>query len=90
MVTNLLVCKIGKEKHKQYFDVQIKNYFCEKFCTLFYYFFKIRQECYCGQSYGKYGVPQSDDCTLTCPNSKSQICGGKNSNSIWRITTTRQ
>ena len=46
----------------------------------------IRKECYCGQSYGKYVVV--DACKLECPKSSTELCGGKNANSIWRITTT--
>ena len=45
----------------------------------------LRIECYCGNSFGKYG--QLDDmlCGKPCPKSQFELCGGNNANNVWQI-----
>lgn len=37
--------------------------------------------CYCGESYGSYGI--SNNCTVLCSGDNSTICGGESANSIF-------
>jgi hypothetical protein len=49
-------------------------------------FFKLtRKECYCGQSYGKYGSAAPNSCSLTCPVTPYEICGGVRASSVYKI-----
>lgn len=41
-----------------------------------------RTECYCGNSYGKYGKINDDECNYKCAGNSSQYCGGRAKNSI--------
>ena len=47
--------------------------------------FKKRNECYCGQSFGKYGDADDNSCIKACPVKPFELCGGKNANSVWKI-----
>jgi hypothetical protein len=40
------------------------------------------QSCLCGNSYGRYG--SATNCNMACTGSPSQICGGINSNNVYR------
>ncbi len=51
-----------------------------------------RKDCYCGNAYGKFGLASLNNrfCNITCQGNSSEICGGKNANSIYRTTTSCQ
>merc|ERR1712084_122416 len=40
-------------------------------------------ECFCGNSYGKY--KKASNCNMKCKKDKSQACGGKWANSVFRV-----
>ena len=42
-------------------------------------------ECYCGDSYGSYGLAKDNgvSCDISCPNEKNEVCGGDNANWIY-------
>ena len=39
-------------------------------------------QCYCGNSYGKFG--NINNCNMKCAGNKDQICGGSHANSIYK------
>ena len=41
-------------------------------------------ECFCGNSYGKYGSLPESSCNMPCSGNKTQICGGTWSNSVYK------
>jgi len=41
--------------------------------------------CFCGNSYGKYGV--ADNCNMACSGDQNQICGGSWANSVYLIAS---
>ena len=47
-----------------------------------------RQECLCGDTYGKYGSAPETDCKSACNGDSSQICGAGDRNSIYKIKDT--
>ena len=44
--------------------------------------------CFCGNSYGNYGLDQTCSCTSSCSADTTQICGGSLRNSIYRLFGT--
>ncbi len=42
------------------------------------------QHCFCGNSYGKYGM--SANCKMPCAGNKNQICGGSLANSVYAVS----
>jgi hypothetical protein len=46
-----------------------------------------RNECNCGNSFDKYAKAENFglSCNLTCIQNETQICGGSNANSIYKI-----
>ncbi len=53
------------------------------FLSLELYFpnFLSRSQCFCGNSYGTYGL--STQCNMTCSGNKNEICGGIWANAIY-------
>ena len=47
-------------------------------------------ECYCGDTYGYYGLASTLGvfCNRPCPNNLNEICGGENANSIYSVLGT--
>ena len=43
-----------------------------------------KYNCYCGNSYGKYGLSVDADCDLIC-HDPDYLCGGWNENSITKV-----
>lgn len=41
------------------------------------------RECYCGNSFGKYGQAPEDDCHMQCPGDNTVRCGGSFRNSVY-------
>src|SRR5690348_8580350 len=71
--------------------------FCESVCgarhQYKYFGLQYGMECWCGNSYGKYGkidpegtTPQTG-CNSICSGDPSLKCGGENLNSVYEITT---
>merc|ERR1712151_775827 len=48
-----------------------------------YFSLQYRGECFCGNSYGKY--KKASNCNMKCKKDKSQTCGGKWANSVFRV-----
>ena len=44
-----------------------------------------RHECYCGDSYGKYGEVDKSECFIPCPGDVNYKCGGYRRNSIFSV-----
>lgn len=42
-------------------------------------------QCFCGDSYGKYGQANSRDCDVACPGNSTQMCGGGWRNSVFEV-----
>ena len=42
-------------------------------------------ECYCGNSYGKHGLSDEEDCDFPCDGNPKEICGGGLRNSVYTI-----
>ncbi len=56
---------------------------CRKFCSGFKYFgTQFSQECYCGNTIGKFGVAAGSDCNMKCSGS-AEVCGGPSRNSVY-------
>ena len=45
----------------------------------------LRDECFCGDSYGSYGTAESNKlkCDIKCSIDRRQICGGYHTNSVY-------
>ncbi len=43
------------------------------------------EQCFCGNSYGKYGRASDADCSVRCAGNDSQRCGGGWRNSVYRV-----
>ena len=41
--------------------------------------------CYCGVAYGRYRLAEEIECDMPCYGDNTQICGGLNRNSVWKI-----
>jgi len=55
---------------------------CASNCHAYTYFaLQAGGQCFCGNSYGKYGT--STGCTQTCHSDPTQTCGGGYANSVW-------
>ncbi|PAA61330.1 hypothetical protein BOX15_Mlig006903g1 [Macrostomum lignano] len=64
---------------------------CNHVCTSRHFRFfgvQARKECWCGNSYGKYGAKPSRDCRDRCSGKSSEICGGRWRNSIYTTDIT--
>ena len=44
------------------------------------------EQCFCGNSYGKFGRASDADCSVPCAANKSQRCGGGWRNSVYRVS----
>jgi hypothetical protein len=44
-----------------------------------------RSQCFCGNSYGKYGSANQLDCIVHCQGNAQEICGGVGRNSVYQI-----
>ncbi len=44
------------------------------------------KQCFCGDSYGKYGT--ATDCNMTCSGNSTETCGGSYANSVYKIAAT--
>ena len=46
-----------------------------------------RNECYCGNTYGSYGLASQHgfSCGMSCPNNNNETCGGSNANEIYLV-----
>lgn len=42
-------------------------------------------QCYCGQSYGRYGAAPAVDCYMKCSGNSEEICGGYLRESVYRV-----
>jgi len=40
-------------------------------------------QCFCGNSYGRYGVKSESDCNKKCSGNADQICGGSWRNNVY-------
>jgi hypothetical protein len=59
--------------------------YCRRFCEGFTYFgTEHREECFCGNSYGKHGKVDETQCHMQCRGNQTQICGGP-----WRLSIYR-
>jgi len=59
---------------------------CRKICTTLGYKYAGVQygiECFCGNSYGRYGRLATSDCNSPCQGDQTVFCGGGNRNSIY-------
>ena len=57
---------------------------CISFCNGFTYAgIEVGSWCFCGNSYGKYGV--ATNCTYSCAGNASQECGGYWANSVYKV-----
>jgi hypothetical protein len=61
----------------------IRYFFLPNFLLRKIIMFEISSECFCGNSYGKYGT--GSGCDMQCSGNQSQICGGFYQNSIYEI-----
>ena len=43
-------------------------------------------ECWCGNSYGLYGVKPTNECNMPCAGNEGEMCGGANRNSVYTTT----
>ena len=43
------------------------------------------KQCLCGNSYGKYGLSDEEDCHYLCKGNPKEICGGGWINSVYTI-----
>uniref|UniRef100_A0A1I8G3G0 WSC domain-containing protein n=1 Tax=Macrostomum lignano TaxID=282301 RepID=A0A1I8G3G0_9PLAT len=63
--------------------------FCGGFCSLggFPYFgVQDKMQCFCGSSYGRFGISNEADCNYPCSGNSSQVCGGRWRNSVFSLT----
>jgi hypothetical protein len=74
-VTIMLVYKTGRR------DSSNISRFFFKFCFLN----KTRNECYCGQMYGKHNEAADNACNRACPVKPFELCGGRLANSVWKV-----
>ena len=44
-----------------------------------------RNECFCGNGFGKYGTKNEMLCNMPCPNDPNEVCGGPEANSIYLV-----
>ncbi len=44
-----------------------------------------RDNCFCDDSYGRYGAAPETECNMACDGNSSQICGGWYRNSIYVV-----
>jgi len=61
---------------------------CYKKCKLYgykYFGLQYGKECFCGNTFGKYGKKHAIYCMKDCPGYKRKICGGKHANSVYQI-----
>ena len=60
--------------------------FCSELCKG-YKFFAVANgkngNCFCGNSYGKYGKAPESDCNMPCPGNSSWMCGGSYINRVY-------
>eukprot|EP01050_Picozoa_sp_SAG11_P021163 SAG11_NODE_3710_length_2267_cov_1.219096_1_plen_717_part_10 len=42
-------------------------------------------QCFCGNTYGRYGAAVQTDCNSACASDSSQVCGGASRNSIYEV-----
>ena len=47
-------------------------------------------ECFCGNSYGKYGEVPQTECNLACQSDDSETCGGQWRNSVYETGNTKR
>lgn len=50
-----------------------------------YFGLQYSSQCFCGNSYGRYGGSNESDCNYVCTGDSSQICGGYWRNSIYKV-----
>ena len=43
------------------------------------------KECFCGDSHGKHGASDEEECNLTCDGNPEEFCGGHYRNSVYAI-----
>ncbi|XP_045214811.2 xylosyltransferase 2-like [Mercenaria mercenaria] len=59
---------------------------CTNFCLTGSYMYagvQYKDECWCGNSHGKYGLLPETSCSSVCPGNSSETCGGYNSQRIF-------
>ena len=57
---------------------------CNAYCTGYkYYGVQYGNECFCSNSYGSMGKGSESDCNSKCSGNSSQICGGRERNSVY-------
>ena len=66
---------------------------CEFLCSTYgFRFFGLQfgSECYCGDSYGRYGKANERECKMKCKGSTAsdQYCGGDLRNSVYEVTVS--
>ena len=61
---------------------------CQSVCSSFKYFgLQFSGECYCGNSYGKYGAADESSCDMSCSQDFRFKCGGALTNSVFAKVT---
>ena len=59
---------------------------CATLCKDYRYFgLQSGTECFCGDTFGKYGKSVESKCNRSCKDDKTQICGGWWRNSVYQI-----
>uniref|UniRef100_A0A1I8JI29 WSC domain-containing protein n=1 Tax=Macrostomum lignano TaxID=282301 RepID=A0A1I8JI29_9PLAT len=65
---------------------------CDRLCrnrNYRYFGLQHSKECWCGNSYGKYGARQSSECRMRCSGNRGSYCGSSWRNSIYATTKPR-
>ena len=67
---------------------EMTNTLCIKICQeqgFKYAATEYSNECYCGNTYGKYGIADADECNEPCAGDPESICGGYWTESVYQI-----
>ncbi len=57
-------------------------FFLQKFIIWFEFY---REQCFCGNNYGKYGKVDDKECKMVCTYDKTTKCGGSHRNSVYTL-----
>ena len=75
-------------KITKYFKKKLTPQICFNFCTKKRYKFaglQNRYQCFCGNSFGKYGKLESKKCSCKCDGDKRKNCGCALTNMIYQL-----
>ena len=63
---------------------QLKHFLFHKFVSILIHFNQYSDQCFCGNTYGRYGKSDENDCNAHCAGDSTKTCGGTWRNSVYR------